>query len=117
MRGAPPIVQHRGGGPDLERAQAMSRKTMDPIVAVELLGGRLLRFETDTQGRRTDGIAFTAATLKKVPHKLGRKPVGWFVVRDFGANAHSLVETLASTDAQYLHLTSAATCKVYLWVF
>src|SRR5262245_16918584 len=114
MKTAPVIVQQRGAGVDLQRAQDFANDAQRQAIAAQILHGNLLTFETDSAGKRTDGISFTAATPKKVPHRLGRKPNGWFVVRDFGTNAHALLETTTNTDATYLYLTSSATCKVYL---
>jgi hypothetical protein len=90
---------------------------MRQIIGADILHGTLLSFDTDSTGRRVNGITFAAGVLKKVPHRLGHKPNGWFVVRDFGTNRQQLLETATSADAAFLYLTSAVACTVYLWAF
>jgi hypothetical protein len=117
MSGPSKLTHQRGVSPELERAQSFVRRSVDPVIDSEILGGKLLNFDTDSTGRRTDGVAFAAGVPRKVPHKLSRKPRGWMVVRDFGANPHELLETAANTDASFLYLESTVACTVYLWVF
>lgn len=117
MRPTPPLVQHRGAGPDLQRAQDYVRQSVAPILASDIIHGNLLTFEVDAANRRTEGIYFDAGVTKKVPHRLGRRPNGWMVVRDFGTTAHKLLEDAGNSDQAYLSLTSTVDCGVFLWVF
>lgn len=117
MKTAPSIAQHRGAGADFQRSQDFAGNAVRPLLGVDILHGNMLSYDTDASGRRTDGVAFTAGTPKKVPHRLGRKPNGWFVVRDFGTNRNQLLESATNTDDAFLYLSSAVDCTVYIWAF
>jgi hypothetical protein len=94
------------------------RNAVAPLLASDVVHGSLLTFEVDaTTQRRTEGIYFTAGVAKKVPHRLGRRPNGWIVARDFGTSPHELLEDAGQTDANFIALASAVDCGVFLWVF
>ena len=64
-------------------------------------------------GRRIDGVQLTAGEVV-VTHKLGRRPVGWWVIDQLTAPA-SLYRT--SWDSQRITFTSGGTGSCSLWVF
>lgn len=78
-------------------------KGLNGITQIEILSGNLL----------TDISLGTAAT--RVPHKLGRKPLGYIVVR---RNAASTVyDQVESQEEIFLNLAASASVQVSLWVF
>jgi hypothetical protein len=74
----------------------------------------LVREGAELRGEADAGITFAAGVSRQVAHKLGRVPTRWWVVRDFGASAHDLLET--GRDDKFLTLVSSTACTVYLWV-
>lgn len=64
------------------------------------------------------GVEFTASIQREVAHTLGRPPVGWLVVRDYGSAAHSIREVIPpASPSRKLTLVSASTCTVDLMFF
>jgi hypothetical protein len=68
------LAEHHTGDYDLRKVQeAVQRALRDLTIAVPWLNGLLLEEEGLPV---TEGIAFTAATAKDVPHGLGRSRAG-----------------------------------------
>lgn len=67
-------------------------------------------------GALSSGLTFTTGQVKRVPHGLGRRPVGWLVTYATGS-APVLFATVS--DAQYITLThsgaSTTTCNIYFF--
>lgn len=55
-----------------------------------------------------------STTQSTVNHKLGRTPIGFFVV---GNNAAAVVYSSGASDDLNLYLKSSASCTASLWVF
>lgn len=71
-------------------------------------------------GRRLDGITFAAGVDQLVAHGLGRRPRGFLVLRDYGANVCTGVgesTTQPENIDQQIKLRSPVACTVDLWAF
>lgn len=90
---------------DLRRMQEKLVTFANAVTRIELL-----------HGRRVMGVTLTGAAETKVEHKLGRTPLGWFLIGAFGAIGIPYEST--TRDDKFLYLTQAgATAVVDLWVF
>lgn len=85
-----------------ERALGHIISAVGDIALKEILDGELLK-----------DVVIVAGTPKLVAHKLGRKPVGYLVVR---RSANSMVWDSAATK-EFLTLSASANVTVSLWVF
>ncbi len=96
---APPTAE------DVSRIQDNVARVADPLVALQLLNGRLLQ-----------SVALTIGT-NLVSHGLGRSLVGWIPVR-LRASA-TIYDTQDSNPApaQTLRIVASAAATVDLWVF
>jgi hypothetical protein len=93
------------GNADVDRAIAEVNKAVTAIGLVPLLDGALV-----------ENVALTTTT-SKVAHKLGRRPVGYIVVRS-SAGVLPFDENDGKGDlAQFLYLRSSAPVTVNLWVY
>lgn len=80
-------------------------KTVDSLVALPLLGGRLIT-----------SVDLSAVTVS-IEHGLGRRFTGWLVV-DSTANAVVYRDTASVADSRtFLPLKASAATTVSLWVF
>lgn len=64
-------------------------------------------------GLRLTGISLVTATVNNIPHKLGRKAIGYFIT---SASAGALIWNDAFTDS-VIPLHTSANITVDLWVF
>lgn len=64
-------------------------------------------------GVQLDGVELTTAS-KAIAHKLGRKPLGWIVVRK-NSNAN-VWETAELTD-KFITLQSSLSTTVSIWIY
>jgi hypothetical protein len=113
-----PPTTHPTGNFDLQRIQEYVQTAFRGLVlACKFLDGQLLDTDTATTSVKGEGLSFVAATPRDVGHKLGRKPVGFFVVDSSGANPAGMTRDDANSDTRTTRLTSTTTCKVKLWVF
>jgi hypothetical protein len=88
------------------RFQDNVANALDPIVQQEILGGNLLR-----------GISILTGVDNNVPHKLGRKLLGWMLVRN---RANSVVwdsQDFNLSQNSTLILNCSANTTIDLWVF
>lgn len=89
------------------------RFLQDNVAAVfkDIAGRTLL------DGRLIEAIAITAGTAKTVSHNLGRKLVGWSVVRkDAGAEVWESI-TNDTIPTRTIVLNASADVTISLWVF
>lgn len=105
MSGALPIRAQRTGVPEEDRRAHDARADVAPLARLPFARGVLL-----------EGIDFVGGTVKKIPHKLGRRPVGWFPTWSTGGPLVAVVID-DETDATTLALQPAATCTGSLWVW
>lgn len=67
-------------------------------------------------GALAEKLAFTAGQTRRVPHGLGRKPVGWVVTY---ATTSAPLLFVTTSDTNYITLThsgaSATTCSIYFF--
>ena len=89
--------------PELDRVQTNIGELSTQLEMVPLLDGHILK----------DIALSTSATM--VEHKLGRKPLGWIIVRKNAAQ--DIYESGSSLDTKYLTLTAAGTVTASIWVF
>ena len=87
---------------DLNRLQTQWKSILDPILALPILDGVLLK----------EIALINGATV--VNHKLGRKPQG-FIITDIDAGTQ--VYRSAPFNPLTLTLTAGAACTVSLWVY
>lgn len=69
------------------------------------------------QGRLVKSISLLSASTVKISHKLGRAPIGWFIVRQ---RANAVVWDLQDTNSNpnlTLNLNCSADCTIDIWVF
>lgn len=86
----------------LDKVQSNVEDAIAQAIKAPLLNGTLL----------TDVAVSTSETT--VYHRLGRLPVGFFVV---GNNAAAIVYSSSASDETGLYLRGSAACTVNLWVF
>lgn len=104
----PDLREHTGTSSG-DRAQAIARELARRVNVCRFLFGRPVT-----------GIEFTAGVDKLVSHGLNRAPIGYFVIRDYGANVCTGVGDATSQPAaldRKINLRSPVTCKVDLWFF
>lgn len=78
-------------------------KAVQGLVNIEILSGTLIK-----------DIDLTTSALK-IPHKLGRKPLGYIVVRRDAAS--TVYEQAEDREDLFLTLVATAAVRVSLWVF
>ena len=66
------------------------------------------------KGNLIEDVSFSGAQTIKIPHKLGKKYTGYFIVR---RNANQQFYDNDTIDENFITLTSSGTCKISLWVF
>jgi len=84
--------------------------------AFDELRANIRRTAEIADGHQLDAISLTTTTTR-IPHKLGRKLRGYFLV---GANANVTVfdEHASKLDTdKYLHLQASAAATVNIWVY
>jgi len=88
---------------DVERLQDVVEGVINGLAASPIISGQLLKDVTvDT-------------TAKRVEHRLGRAPLGYFIVKN---NANSIIyEAAESRPDLFLNLVASAPATVSLWVF
>lgn len=98
-----PSAPAGGASPEHDRYNYESSAAVRQLLSHPLLRGRQLELgELD-------------AGTNRVAHGLGRKPVGWFVVRQTGQGD---IWEAADVDAVYLHLASDSTTAQWaVWVY
>lgn len=87
----------------VERLADSVSKSLDSIVKSEIIAGDIL-----------ENIELST-TPTRVSHKLGRKPLGFIVIR-INANA-TVYESLEPRQDLFLNLTATADVTVSLWIF
>jgi hypothetical protein len=92
-----------------------------PALSCPLLQGRAIDSYTDpVTGITSEHVIIPAGGQVSVPHKLGRKLFGWWVIRNGNASGtgNTVPTELAGTDENYLVLgnPSAVELRVNLWV-
>jgi hypothetical protein len=107
------IDKRRGGGPAAEMAQQASSRAFDTQVPDHV-----------KTGAKVSGVTIGPAGKMAIPHKLGRKPVGWHTMRvvqsgPVAAAGSQLVETAADTNTITLKREAGTTgAFTYdIWVF
>jgi len=89
----------------VERALDAVEKSLGSVSSVELLQGQLVE------------ATFGAAGIKRIQHKLGRAPVGWFVVGKDAFVDFIDHQRLEPKPNLLLALESSGAVKVKLWIF
>lgn len=94
---------------DLNRVQDSFIPALNALLGHPILDGRL-----------TDRITIAAGTFgTQVPHKLGRRPIGWWVVSLETNTPISEVVGGSPDDTKFINIQcgTAAACSFRLWVF
>lgn len=87
----------------LNRIQDRLKSVINAIVGKPLIDGLLL-----------EDVALAAIATNQVPHKLGRLPRGWIVVK---RSSGAVIYDNVAADDKFLTLNSSAAATVTLWVF
>lgn len=87
----------------VERMQDSIERVISPIVNVPIINGILVN------------DIFVSTNPSRIEHKLGRKPLGYFIVK---RDANSVVFDLPEVrEDLFLNLQASANVTVSLWVF
>lgn len=89
---------------DLNKVQENVEQALSPIIACPLVAGLLLK-----------NISLLTGQDNIVPHKLARRPQGWFVVSP--KQDARVWQVTADLPASNLNLRSSANVTLDLWVF
>lgn len=89
---------------DLNKVQENIQAAVDPIIMCPLVNGVLLV-----------NIRVLTGQANMVPHKLGRRPRGWFVVSP--KQDVRVWEEFSELPSSMLKLQSSANATINLWVF
>lgn len=103
MSGLRDFKKVAGGDPNFSKLQERLQDFFAPLLINPTLDGTLL----------TNVQLTTAET--NVGHKLGRKPIGWIIVRK-NANAE-VWEPSSLYPASFIQLQASANVTIDLWVF
>lgn len=95
----------KAADPVIDRIQADLKEAINGSAKNLLLGGRL-----------TDTVAITTS-FQNIPHKLGRKPLGWFVVSP-DADTRVWEDTVNNPNPKlYIRVVGSAVANLKFWVF
>lgn len=100
------------GNAALDKELANLVRDLRPTLDSRLPKGHLVE-TVDANGNPTLWISLSGAIGKIIPHKLGRLPLGWLVVRK--SAPADIYDT--ALDASSLTLFATANTKIQLWVF
>lgn len=89
---------------DLNKVQENVQQAVEPLIACPLVGGQMLQ-----------NVRVLSGQANMVPHKLGRKPRGWFVVSP--KQEVSVWEEFSELPSSMLKLQASATATINIWVF
>lgn len=87
----------------LRRVQDAVARVLRRICSVPLLDGLLI-----------GPLSFALGVPQVITHRLGRTPIGFFVVNRDGA---AVIYRVGAFDAARITLQSSAACSATLWVF
>jgi hypothetical protein len=91
---------------DLNKVQSNIEQLIEPFLNSEITDGVLIK-----------NISLDSSITNQVNHKLGRKPLGWIVVRQ---RANSIIWDSQDTNTKAnrtLELSCSANVTIDLWIF
>ena len=91
---------------DLNKVQSNIEQLMEPFLNSEVINGVLIK-----------NISLNASITNQVNHKLGRKPLGWIIVRQ---RANSIIWDSQDTNTKAnrtLELSCSNNVTIDLWIF
>jgi hypothetical protein len=105
--------------PQDNAAKSIDAPSTREFVALNTALMRVLKRVTDCpllDGRLIQGISFTSGVAMDLPHGLGRRYLGFFLVRS--SNDLTLDEAYSAPQGdKFINLTPSATVTADLWVF
>lgn len=100
-----PLVKYQSDDPGFNLFQTNLQKTLLPIVGNPLMDGVLLE------------RVMLASGSNQVPHRLGRRLIGWFVTRLRSSVTIYDTQDTNTLPNQFLTLVASGTATVDLFVF
>lgn len=91
---------------ELDKMQSNIEQFVTPIIASQIIDGVLLK-----------DILLNSAITNNVSHKLGRKPLGWIIIRKRADSRIWDAQDDNTSPLQTLSLNCSTTVKVDIWVF
>ncbi len=120
----PPVKRIQSSNEELNRIQDSFLPTINALRGCPILDGRLVETMPNSAGIEVPISLGVGAGFRRVPHKLGRKPLGWFsVAPSCDGTGASIGDVFADTavhgdEDRFLYLATTATAvTVKLWVF
>jgi hypothetical protein len=104
----------------LNRVQDAILAPLNALIMNPILNGRLVETMTDANGHEQPIVIRSAAGYTKVPHKLGRRPRGWFIISPTSAYGPTVYGDVNEHNDDHLVLYLAnndTDTTIKLWVF